>query len=155
MAGVLPAGRVAGAGHTSAVRRQLAGRLGGVVEGRGRAERTPFLISPTFEYDVELNAFFRSGVMVCAAWNTARDLKVFLNFLWRSRDGKSWRDATEADHVAYLTWRRKDTAGPRVDDATWDLLQMAGESAQRAGQPDSAARTPPDAGDRRTSGSPR
>jgi hypothetical protein len=30
-------------------------------------ERTPVLISPTFEYDVELNAFFRSAVMVCAA----------------------------------------------------------------------------------------
>jgi hypothetical protein len=81
-------------------------------------------MSPRFEYDVELNAFFRSAAMVGDAWNTqagyARDLMAFLNFLWGSRGGKSWRDATEADHVAYLTWRRKDERGPRIADSTWD-----------------------------------
>ena len=30
----------------------------------GIPERTPFLMLPTFEYDVELNAFFRSAGMV-------------------------------------------------------------------------------------------
>jgi site-specific recombinase XerD len=86
--------------------------------------RTPFLLSPTFDYDVELNSFFLSGDMLCQAWNTqdgyARNLKAFLNFLWHNRNRASWRDATTADHMAYLTWRRRDPAGPRVDDATWD-----------------------------------
>jgi site-specific recombinase XerD len=86
--------------------------------------RTPFLISPEFEYDVALNAFFRSATMVGAAGNTqagyARDVAAFLTFLWSCRDGKSWREATEADHTAYLIWWRRDEHGPRVDDATWD-----------------------------------
>jgi len=86
--------------------------------------RTPFLLSPTFEYDVGLNSFFLSGDMLCRAWNTqdgyARDLKAFLNFLWHNRNRTCWRNATTADHLAYLTWRRKDPAGPRVDDATCD-----------------------------------
>jgi len=86
--------------------------------------RTPFLISPGFEYDVELNAFFRSATMIGSAWNTqagyARDLAAFLTFLWSCRGGKSWREVTEADHTAYLIWRRRDEHGPRVDDATWD-----------------------------------
>ena len=47
--------------------------------------RTPFLLSPNFDYDVALNSYFRSGDMLCLAWNTqdgyARDLKAFLNFL--------------------------------------------------------------------------
>lgn len=86
--------------------------------------RTPFLISPDFRYDIELNGFFRSAVMIGSAWNTqagyARDVAAFLTFLWASRGGRSWRDATEADHAAYLVWRRRDERGPRVDDATWD-----------------------------------
>lgn len=86
--------------------------------------RTPFLLSPKFHYDVDLNSFFLSGDMLCQAWNTqdgyARDLKAFLNFLWHNRSRTSWRDATSADHLAYLVWRRKDPAGPRVDDATLD-----------------------------------
>lgn len=86
--------------------------------------RTPFLISPAYDYDVELNAFFRSADMVGAAWNTqagyARDVAAFLTFLWCSRGGTDWREATEADHIAYLVWRRRDERGPRVDDATWD-----------------------------------
>jgi site-specific recombinase XerD len=86
--------------------------------------RTPFLISPSFAYDIELNAFFRSAEMIGSAWNTqsgyARDVAAFLSFLWSSRAGTSWRDATEADHTAYLVWRRRDEQGPRVDDSTWD-----------------------------------
>ncbi len=87
-------------------------------------EGTPFLISPMFEYDVDLNAFFRSHVMMGAPKNTrngyAGNLNAFLNFLWKARGGKSWWDASEADHLAYLMWRRRDPRGPRVEDSTWD-----------------------------------
>jgi len=73
---------------------------------------------------VALNSFFLSADMLCRAWNTrdgyARDLKAFLNFLWHNRNRTYWRDATSADHLAYLVWRHKDPAGPRIDDATWD-----------------------------------
>ncbi|PWV71307.1 Site-specific recombinase XerD [Prauserella marina] len=90
---------------------------------------TPYLISPTFEYDVDLNAYFLSHQMLGAAKNTrngyARDVKAFLDFLWVSRRRTSWRDATEADHIAYLVWRRRDPNGPRIDDATWDR-ELAG-----------------------------
>ena len=87
-------------------------------------ERTPFLISPTFEYDIELNAFFRSAGMIGDAWNTqagyARDVAAFLTFLCTARGGKSWRDATETDHIAYLVWRRRDERVRGSTDATWD-----------------------------------
>ncbi|MGK5738897.1 hypothetical protein [Micromonospora sp. URMC 103] len=77
---------------------------------------TPFLISPLFEYDVTLNSFFYSAYMVGNSRTTqlgyARDLAAFLTFLWCCRGGRSWRDADEADHVAYLVWRRKDRSGP-------------------------------------------
>lgn len=86
--------------------------------------RTPFLLSPSLEYDVLLNGFFQSVGMVASAWNTqagyARDLAAFLTFLWSAREGRSWREATEADHRAYLFWRRRDLAGPRVSGAAWD-----------------------------------
>ncbi|MFE3956056.1 tyrosine-type recombinase/integrase [Nocardia sp. NPDC059091] len=85
---------------------------------------TPFLISPRFEYDLALNEFFRSPGMLGAAWNTqagyARDLAAFLTFLWKSRQRRSWRDVVEADHLAYDYWRRRDPAGPMIDDSTWD-----------------------------------
>jgi site-specific recombinase XerD len=85
---------------------------------------TPFLIAPDFEYDVALNDFFADVPMACRARRTqagyARDLTAFLNFLWLARDGRLWRDAAEADHVAYLLWRRRDPEGPRVSGATWD-----------------------------------
>lgn len=32
---------------------------------------------------------------------------------------QGWRDATEADHLAYHHWRRRDLRGPRVDGVTW------------------------------------
>ncbi|MGV9362055.1 tyrosine-type recombinase/integrase [Amycolatopsis sp. NPDC003731] len=85
---------------------------------------TPFLISPTFEYDVTLNDFFRSPGMRAKAETTqvgyARDLAAFLTFLWSARGRTSWRDAVEDDHLAYLAWRRRDPAGPMVAGATWD-----------------------------------
>lgn len=85
---------------------------------------TPFLLSPSYEYDVALNDFFQSVKMVASAKTTqsgyARDLAAFLTFLWSARERRSWRDATEADHLAYLHWRRRDPAGPRVSGAAWD-----------------------------------
>src|SRR5215472_9016359 len=79
---------------------------------------TPFLISPEFEYDVALNGFFLDVPMAGRSPRTqegyARDLAAFLNFLWLARGGRSWRDASAADHLAYLQWRRRDAAGPRV-----------------------------------------
>jgi hypothetical protein len=48
----------------------LPGDWAGWLREEGVPEGTPFLISPRMEYDVELNAFFRSAEMVCAAWNT-------------------------------------------------------------------------------------
>lgn len=86
--------------------------------------RTPFLISPGCEYDVALNEFFLDSPMAARAPRTleayAHDLARSLNFLWLSREDKSWRDVTAADHVAYLSWRRRDAAGPRVAGSTWN-----------------------------------
>jgi hypothetical protein len=85
---------------------------------------TPYLISPAFKYDVQLNAFFQAPAMTLTAVNTqfgyARDLAAFLTFLWSARRGRSWRDAVEADHLAYQAWRRRDPDGPRVAGGTWD-----------------------------------
>ncbi len=59
---------------------------------------TPFLLSPFYEYDVALNDFFQSAMMVASAKTTqsgyARDLAAFLTFLWAARERRSWRDAT-------------------------------------------------------------
>jgi site-specific recombinase XerD len=86
--------------------------------------RTPFLLSPLYEYDVVLNEFFQSVEMLGNAWNTqsgyARDLAAFLTFLWAARQVRSWRDASETDHRAYLYWRRRDPTGPRVSGGAWD-----------------------------------
>ncbi|MFI1759273.1 tyrosine-type recombinase/integrase [Streptomyces sp. NPDC020571] len=93
---------------------------------------TPFLISPVLEYDVVLNRFFQSPGMRMKAVNTqfgyARDLAAFLTFLWSARCRKGWRDAGEEDHLAYLAWRRRDAAGPRIAGATWNR-EVAGVDA--------------------------
>jgi len=85
---------------------------------------TPFLVSPDFRYDVVLNGYFTSALMVGAAPMTreahARDVAAFLSFLGSARSGRGWRDADESDHLAYLHWRRRDPAGPRVAGSTWD-----------------------------------
>jgi site-specific recombinase XerD len=85
---------------------------------------TPFLLSPTFEFDVDLNDFFRSSAMAHSSLLTqqgyAHDLAAFLSFLWAARSRRSWRNAVEDDHLAYLVWRRQDIAGPGVSGATWD-----------------------------------
>lgn len=82
------------------------------------------MLDPVFRFDMQLNAFFRSPGMVSASWNTqaayARDLAMFLTFLWTGREGVDWRDVTSEDHLAYRAWRRLDEDGPRVSASTWD-----------------------------------
>lgn len=100
----------------------------------------PFLVSPALEYDIELNRYFLRPAMIGAAQNTrlavAGDLCRFLRFLHESRGGKSWRDAQEDDHAAFLYWRRFDPAGPRVAASTWnrELALVNGFFAWAAGQ---------------------
>jgi hypothetical protein len=59
---------------------------------------TPFLLSPRFEYEVELNQFFSSWQMTSTRVNTqisyARDLARFLTFLLLARPGAASRGAT-------------------------------------------------------------
>lgn len=90
---------------------------------QGEIPGTPFLLSPTFDYDADLNDFFRTTTMVTMAATTqvgyARDLAGFLTFMNCAR-GRSWRDATESDHLAYLHWRRSDPDGPRISGNTWN-----------------------------------
>lgn len=90
----------------------------------GTPAGTPFLLDPDFGYDVAVNDFFRSAEMLTSALSTqsgyARDLAAFLTFVWSSRGGRGWVEATEADHTAYLAWRRFDEHGPRVAGATWN-----------------------------------
>lgn len=85
---------------------------------------TPFLLSPEYLYDVELNEFFQSVGMQSSARSTqvgyARDIAAFLTFLWSARGKRSWKDAAESDHLAYAFWRRWDEGGPRVAASTWD-----------------------------------
>lgn len=89
----------------------------------GIPDGTPYLLSPSFVYDVHLNAYFHRVDLLegplNSQFNRASALERFLNFLHRNRGGKGWRDATEADHLAYHHWRRRDLRGPRVDGGTW------------------------------------
>ena len=118
---------------------------------------TPFLLSPSFTYDVVVNEFFQSVEMMMSARNTqvgyARDLAAFLTFLSSAREGRSWRDATEADHLAYLFWRRRDPEGPRASGAAWDREVAAvnrfyrgAAAGSRAGELDPADRATVGAG---------
>jgi len=81
---------------------------------------------------LRLNRFFLRPAMIGAAQNTrlaaAGDVCRFLRFLHGSRGGKSWRDAAEEDHAAFLYWRRFDPAGPRVAASTLnrELAQVNG-----------------------------
>lgn len=94
------------------------------LDGEDIPDGVPFLISPRLEYEVDLNRYFLRPAMVGSARNTqmaaAGDVRRFLDFLWCSRGGRGWRDATEADHDAYWYWRRQDSAGPRVAGSTWN-----------------------------------
>ena len=89
----------------------------------GLPDGLPFLLSPRYEYDMVLNSYFHRVSLIDAPWNSnanrARALAAFLNFLHRARGGKSWRQATEGDHLAFHQWRRRDPAGPRVAGGTW------------------------------------
>ena len=89
----------------------------------GLPDGLPFLLSPRYEYDVVLNSYFHRVNLIDAPWNSnanrARALAAFLNFLHGARGGKSWRQASESDHLAFHQWRRRDPAGPRVAGGTW------------------------------------
>jgi hypothetical protein len=89
----------------------------------GLPDGLPFLLSPRFEYDVELNSYFLQANLT-APWNSnanrARALARFFTFLHTARGEKSWRAATEADHLAFHQWRRRDEAGPQVEGSTWN-----------------------------------
>ncbi|MEV0888562.1 site-specific integrase [Streptomyces microflavus] len=102
---------------------ELFARLDTVLDTHGVPEGQPFLIGPDGGYDVALNRYF-SVWKAHAPWNTqaahARDLRTFFNFLWSSRGGCRWRDATAEDRAAYEWWRRRDERGPRVEDSSWD-----------------------------------
>lgn len=80
--------------------------------------RTPFLLSPSLEYDVVLNGFFQSAGMVASAWNTqagyARDLAAFLTFLWSAREGRSWREARCLHTNPYFTRKGVCRIGARL-----------------------------------------
>ena len=93
------------------------------LDGAGLPDGLPFLLSPRFGYDVVLNSYFHRADLIGAPWNSnanrARALAGFLNFLHRARGGKTWREAAEADHLAFHRWRRRDPAGPRVAGGTW------------------------------------
>jgi len=70
-----------------------------------------------------LNSYFHRVNLIGAPWNSnanrARALARFLNFLHAARGGKDWRQASEADHMAFHHWRRRDPSGPRVSGSTW------------------------------------
>jgi len=103
--------------------RDLPGDLTPWLDGAGLPDGLPFLLSPRFEYDEVLNSYFHRPGLIDAPWNSnanrARALAGFLNFLHSARGGKSWRQASEADHLAFHQWRRRDPAGPRVAGDTW------------------------------------
>ncbi|MFZ3491933.1 integrase [Streptomyces sp. 5.8] len=89
----------------------------------GIPDGTPYLLSPCFVYDTDLNSYFHQVNLMEGPLNSqlnrASALCRSLNFLHWSRGGKGWRDATEADHTAYHYWRRRDPGGPRIDGDTW------------------------------------
>ncbi|MER5915560.1 integrase [Streptomyces sp. NPDC001982] len=93
------------------------------VDDLGIPDGTPYLLSPRFVYDVALNSYFhRVDLMegpLNSQINRALAMARYFNFLHQSRGGKDWRDATEADHIAYQHWRRRDLRGPQVDGGTW------------------------------------
>jgi hypothetical protein len=65
--------------------RELPEDLDGWLDAVVIPEGLPFLLSPSFEYDVVLNSFFHRPRLVAAPQNTrtgyARDIAQFLNFL--------------------------------------------------------------------------
>ncbi|MEW5542353.1 hypothetical protein AB1339_32465 [Streptomyces cyaneofuscatus] len=70
-----------------------------------------------------LNSYFQRPQLVVEPWNSnanrARALAAFLTFVYRARGGRGSREVTEADHLAFHHWRRRDAAGPRVSGGTW------------------------------------
>ncbi|MFC9916411.1 hypothetical protein [Streptomyces sp. NPDC127197] len=71
----------------------------------GIPDGTPYLLSPSFVYDIQLNSYFHRVDFLEGPLNSqnnrASALERFLNFLHSNRGGKGWRDAAGADHLAY------------------------------------------------------
>jgi len=83
----------------------------------------PYLIAPDGRYDIELNRYFETELNASPEDTqkaTASDLKLWLTFLWVSRDRTDWREATPDDRAAYKHWRTVAARGPHVDLVTWD-----------------------------------
>lgn len=104
--------------------REAPGDLVTWLDRMGLPDGLPFLLSPRFEYDVALNSYFLRANLRVAPWNSnanrARALARFLNFLHVARGNKPWQAATEADHLAFHQWRRREESGPRVEGSTWN-----------------------------------
>ncbi|WP_187298480.1 site-specific integrase [Rhodococcus sp. BS-15] len=82
------------------------------------------MLSPAFDYDTDLNDFFRTTAMVTMATTTqigyARDLASFPNFVNHVDHERDWRDIEDSAHLSYLHWLRHDPDGPRVSGNTWN-----------------------------------
>jgi hypothetical protein len=117
--------------------RDLPDELAGWLDEAGLPDGLPFLLSPRYEYDVVLNSYFHRVSLIDAPWNSnanrARALAGFLNFLHSARGGRSWRQATEGDHLAFHQWRRRDPSGPRVAGGTWSQ-EVARQPVLRVGR---------------------
>jgi site-specific recombinase XerD len=99
------------------------GDLDGWLDRHEVLDGSPFLLDPVGGYDVVLNRYFAvvlSTAQVDTQKAAAYDLVRFLTFLWDSRSGRSWRQATVDDRAAYKHWRLVDPRGPRVRPSTWD-----------------------------------
>lgn len=94
------------------------------LDEEGILDGAPYLLSPRYEYDTDLNGYFVWANQMEEPLNTqvnrARAVARHLNFLHLSRVGKNWRDATEEDHRAFHYWRRQHSAGPLVAGSTWN-----------------------------------
>ncbi|MFJ2598625.1 tyrosine-type recombinase/integrase [Streptomyces erythrochromogenes] len=93
------------------------------LDEEGILDGTPYLLSPRYECDTDLNGYFLRANQMEEPLNTqanrARAVARYLNFLHLSRGGKNWRDATEEDHRAFHYWRRQHSGGPMVAGSTW------------------------------------
>ncbi|MFE2256123.1 integrase [Streptomyces cyaneofuscatus] len=93
------------------------------LDDQGIPDGTPYLLSPRFVYDVNLNSYLHRVDYLEGPLNSQKNragaLASYFTFLHQARWGRVWRDATKDDHRAYRHWRRQDARGPRIGGATW------------------------------------